>query len=201
MTDITRALGEDTPVWPGDAPVQLSRDSWPKGGPYVSSVRMTLHAGTHADAPLHYDANGVDIAEAGLDSFVGPCAVLELPGGETRVEAAFFDRVAPGTERLLIKTPASALTGQAYIESAFGLTADAAERAVRAGLRLVGVDGPSVGVRDEEGDRVHRILLESGVAVVEGLDLSGAAEGVYTLCCLPLKLAGGEAAPVRAVLL
>lgn len=201
MTDITRTLGEDTPVWPGDAPVRLTRDSWQKGGPYVSSVRMTLHAGTHADAPLHYDANGADIAEAGLEPFVGPCAVLELPGGATRVEAVFLDRLPPGTERLLIKTPASALNGQAYIQSAFGLTSEAAERAVRAGLRLVGVDGPSVGVRGEEGDRVHLILLKSGVAVVEGLDLSGTAEGVYTLFCLPLKLAGGEAAPVRAVLL
>ena len=201
MIDITRTLGASTPVWPGDEPVRLVKDDWPENGPNVSSVHMSLHAGTHADAPLHYDAEGKDAAGLGLLPFIGPCYVLELPKGETNVDAALLDRLPADTERVLIKTPASGLDGRAYIASGYGLTVEAARRVVEACCALVGVDGPSVGARGPDGDAVHRILLMGGVAVVEGLDLSRAREGEYMLFCPPLKLAGGEGAPLRAVLI
>ncbi|MFZ5974432.1 MAG: cyclase family protein [Bacillota bacterium] len=200
MIDITRTLGEDTPVWPGDAPVKLVRDQWFETGPNVSSVCMSLHAGTHADLPLHYDSYGADAAGIDLSSFVGPCHVLELPEGQACVEEALFDGLPADTKRVLIKTPASALNGQAYIMSGYGLTPGAAQRIIDEGCLLVGVDGPSVGVHGEEGDAVHRMLLSHGVAVVEGLDLLNVGAGRYMLCCLPLKFSGAEGAPLRAVL-
>lgn len=201
MIDITRTLSEATPVWPGDAPVRILRDDWPKNGPYVSSVHLTLHAGTHADAPLHYDAGASDIAGLGLTPFIGLCFVLELPEGHESIDAPLLERLPAHTRRVLFKTPASGFNGQAYIESGYGLTARAARRVAGAGFLLVGVDGPSVGAKGPEGDAVHRILLSSGVAVVEGLDLSRAREGEYMLFCPPLKIAGGEGAPLRAVLI
>ena len=200
MIDITRTLGEATPVWPGDAPVKLVRDAWSTAGPNVSSVHMSLHAGTHADAPLHYDTDGMDIARLDLERFIGPCFVLELPQGQACIRPALLDGLPADAGRVLIKTPASALDKQAYMMSRYGLTQGAAQRIIDEGIQLVGVDGPSVGMSGEEGDAVHRMLLNEGIAVVEGLDLSRVQEGRYTLCCLPIKLAGGEGAPLRAVL-
>lgn len=200
MIDITRTLSADTPVWPGDRPVRLVRDRWSESGPNVSFACMTLHAGTHADAPLHYDAGAADCAGLDMTRFIGPCHVLELDTGQPCVQAGFFDGLPEDAERVLIKTPASFLNGQAYIMSRYGLTHGAAKRLMEKGIRLVGVDGPTVGVEGEEGDAVHRTLLASGVAVVEGLDLSEAAEGRYLLCSLPLKIGGGEASPLRALL-
>ena len=200
MIDITRMLSEHTAVWPGDKPVRILRDEAPDGGPLVSAVCMTLHAGTHADAPLHYFPEGEDIASLGIAPFIGPCTVLELPEGEMCVGEALMRRLKPGTRRLLIKTPASFLTESDYMQSGFGLDLRAAEQAVQDGLTLVGVDGPSVGVPGSEGDQVHRLLLRAGIAVVEGLDLSGVRERAYELCCLPLRFKGTEASPVRAVL-
>ena len=201
MIDITRTLSASTPVWPGDEPVRIVKDDWPENGPNVSSLHMSLHAGTHLDAPLHYDAEGMDAAGMSLEPFIGPCCVLELPKGETRVDAALLDSLPAGTKRLLVKTPASGLHGRAFIASGYGLTVAAARRILEAGCVLVGVDGPSVGAREPDCEPVHRLLLSGGVAVLEGLDLSGALEGQYMLFCPPLKIKGGEGAPLRAVLI
>ncbi len=108
--------------------MRILRDDWPKNGPYVSSVHLTLHAGTHADAPLHYDAGASDIAGLGLTPFIGLCFVLELPEGHESIDAPLLERLPAHTRRVLFKTPASGLNGQAYIESGYGLTARAARR-------------------------------------------------------------------------
>jgi arylformamidase len=135
--------------------------------PAISRLDFGVHTGTHVDAPLHFIEGGAGTEALALDVLVGPCEVVEESGA---------------AERVLIK-------------EAEALGAAAAQALVDEGVRLVGVDGMSVG--DEEA---HRVLLDAGVVVVEGLDLSGVQPGSYELYCLPLKLVGSDGAPARAIL-
>lgn len=135
--------------------------------PAVSRLDLGVHTGTHVDAPLHFIEGAASTEQLPLDVLVGPCEVVEGGGA---------------AERLLIKG-ASELDGAA------------AQALVDQGVRLVGVDGMSVG---DEG--AHRVLLGAGVVVVEGLDLSGVEPGSYELYCLPLRLVGSDGAPARAIL-
>ncbi len=192
MIDITRTLSEMTCVWPGDLPVSISRDSWSKTGPNVSSIAFSVHAGTHVDAPLHYDDNGRDVTMLDLNHLIGDCRVIE------RHE---IDSVRDNDSRVLIKTPASMLDGQAYIDSNFGLSVNEAKVLVNKGVSLLGIDTPSIGKFGNIGDEVHKILLNESIVIVEGLNLSTVEQGNYKLVCLPMKIMGCEAAPVRAMLL
>jgi arylformamidase len=135
--------------------------------PAISRLDFGVHTGTHVDAPLHFIPGGGGTEQLSLDVLVGPCEVVEGDGF---------------AERVLIK-------GAARLE------APSAQAFVDRGVRLLGVDGMSVG--DEEA---HEILLGAGVVVVEGLDLSGVEPGRYELYCLPLKLVGSDGSPARAIL-
>lgn len=192
MIDITRALSEMTCVWPGDLPISISKDSWSKTGPNVSSIALSVHAGTHVDAPLHYDDNGNDVTMLDLNCLIGDCRVVERHA---------IDSVTESDRRVLIKTAASLLDGQAYIESDFGLSVNETKMLINKGVSLIGTDTPSIGRIDETGDEAHRLLLSKSIVIVEGLNLSTVEQGYYKLVCLPMKIMGCEAAPVRAVLL
>jgi arylformamidase len=160
------------PVWPGDPDFRVEPVcSLDTGEANVTAVSMSLHTGTHVDAPLHYLAGGVSIDCMPLDATIGPARVLD------RLES---HRAGAG-ERLLLKTPP--------------LSPDAARVLADAGVRAVGIEGLTIG-----GAETHRILLGAGVWVIEGLDLSAVEAGEYDLVCLPLKVTGAEGAPARAAL-
>ena len=202
--DVSVSLSPETVVWPDDPALRV-RDltTFDADAVRVSELQMSVHTGTHIDAPTHYLRDGSCIDEMPLDATVGPCIVLDLANAGQRIEAshlADFD-IPPG-ERVLLRTQNSSrrLYGERTFASDFAhLGLSAAEYLAQRDVRCVGIDYLSVGGFDD-GDAVHRVLLESGAWIIEGLDLRRTAPGAYELVCLPLKLVGLEGAPARAIL-
>lgn len=188
IIDITLPLGPDTPVYPGDPPVEVTRLREAGAGDQYALSRLTLgsHSGTHVDPPAHFLPGGATVDALPLAPLLGPALVVDVAVGRP-VLAQDLAPYLPA-ERLLLRT------------GGMPLTPAAARAVVAAGVRLVGVDGLSVAPAEAPGE-VHRILLEAGVVIVEGLALAAVAPGAYTLVCLPLKVQGGDGAPARAVLI
>ncbi len=203
--DITLTITPQTIVWPGDSPVRLKRTSSIASGDTsnVSEVTMSCHAGTHVDAPDHFLNNGITVDDLSLDLLVGRAYVLHLPDISMITASILMQAdIPPRTRRLLFKTRNSNYwaNGNKDFQSDFvGLSIDAAELLVDRNVKLVGIDYLSIAPY-KMGTAVHTILLNAGVVVVEGLDLSQVSQGRYTLHCLPLKLGGTDGAPTRAVL-
>lgn len=201
--DITLPLSERTPAYPGDPPFSLRRVADMAHGDAfnLSAVAMSAHAGTHVDAPSHV-SRGVPVDQVPLDALIGPALVVDMEAGGVVTSHRLEGCAIPAeTRRLLLKTRSGRLAPpeNAARQAAF-LDEGAARWIVRRGIRLLGVDTLSV---DRPGDQAlvaHRVLLEAGVIVVEGLELSGVRPGNYTLVCLPVKLQGSDGAPARAVL-
>ncbi len=189
IIDISRDT-VSTPVYPGDPETLVKQISSIKQGDEcnLSALFACVHTGTHADAPLHFIEDGDSIDKLDPALFLGPCMVIEVPGGE--ITGQFVNRNFPRRcERLLIKS-----NGQAsFMDSA-------AEEAVELGIKLIGTDASSIG---SKGNQVkpHKAFLSRGVAVLEGLDLSDVSPGNYFLIAPPVKLGGLEGAPVRALLI
>lgn len=207
IIDISPAIHPGLPVWPGDTPVQFQR-TWDMGhGSPVNVSKLTLstHTGAHADAPLHYDRAGEDAAAMALDVFIGPCVVVHCREAGTLVSAAALaarlDAVCGKDvpERVLIRTCEAA--PQAAWDSNFtAISPDAIDGLHARGVRLIGVDTPSVDPETSKTMDAHRRVAAYDMRILEGLVLDGVAEGRYELIALPLKLAGLDAAPVRAIL-
>ena len=161
-----------------------------QGRPFdLTSISMSSHLGTHVDAVSHFVEGGPTIDHAPLELLVGPAVVRHLPGtgqvGREELEGTVLPQT---TERLLLRM------------SPRCLSADGARWIVEQGLKLVGTDSLSVDASDSEDFPAHQLLLSAGILLVESLDLSEVPEKNYTLYCLPLKVAGAEAAPARAIL-
>lgn len=204
--DITVSLSPRLAVWPGDDPVRMVQKSVPVegGAATVSTLTFGAHAGTHIDAPLHFVQGGKTIDALDLDVLLGPALVVQDLAANV-LTAPVLDALAipAGVERLLIHTRNSRIWARdagTFHKDYVAVTEDGARWLVNRGVRLVGVDYLSVAPFGD-GVRPHRVLLEAGVVVVEGLDLSGIVPGWYELACLPLKVAGGDGAPARAVLI
>lgn len=204
--DISVAIGPDLGVWPGDPPTAIERVCDVAAGDGYTLTRLSLsaHLGTHVDAPAHFVAGGATVDGLDLGTLIGPAVVVDLRHvaaiGAGDLDAA---GVPPGTRRLLLRTRNSDrwARGQRAFDPGFvGVTPDGAAWLVAHGVRLVGIDGPSIAPFDDV-EAPHVALLGAGVVVVEGLDLHAVAPGAYTLACLPLKVAGAEGAPARAVLI
>lgn len=199
--DITQLLGPGTPVWPGDTPPTVTRTSSIEAGDLCTTswLSVSAHVGTHIDAPRHLFAAGADTEAIPLAVLVGPCVVLAAGAGQplsaTELAPLLPD---PAPERLLLRFGAG--LPPAADGWAGGILPDAADLLVRLGVRLVGVSGPSV---EPPGDAlpVHLRLLGAGIVILEGIDLSGAPDGPYQLVCAPLRWAGLDGAPCRALLL
>jgi arylformamidase len=205
--DISLTLAPDLPVWPGDPPVVLQRISDMRAGDpnNVTQMQLCVHAGTHVDAPSHFLGDGVpSVEQLPLHLLTGRAYVLHLPDEVTLIDAAILERaeIPPRTRRLLFRTRNSALWArqEKQFQTDFvALSADGARHLVERGVRLVGVDYLSVAPYHESVP-THKILLEAGVVILEGLNLSQVSQGRYTLYCLPLKIAGSDGAPARAIL-
>ena len=203
--DVTLTISPHMIVWPGDPPVIMERTSSIASGDSanVSQISMSCHTGTHVDAPDHFLNNGKTVENLSLELLVGRAYVLDLPDVNLITASILMDAdIPPRTRRLLFKTKNSQLwaNGNKEFQTDFvGLSVDAAELLVDRNVRLVGVDYLSVAPY-KMGKQVHTILLNAGVVVIEGLDLSQVSQGRYTLHCLPLKLGGAEGAPTRCIL-
>ena len=204
--DISRPIAPYTVVWPGDPPVCIAQLSHLDRGDEatVSHLSMGVHAATHVDAPCHYVRKGLPVEDLDLQILVGPALVAHVPGVR-QLSAQLMDslEIPAGIERLLLRTANSDDPDPAehtFRSDFVAFTPDGAEWLLDHGVRLVGIDGPSVALY-EATVQVHRRLLGAAVILVEGLDLTGVTPGTYQLICLPLKLAGSDGAPARAILI
>jgi arylformamidase len=203
--DISVPLRNGMPVWPGDRPFEISRDSDISLGhaANLSSYGTTAHIGTHMDAPLHFVHGGESIDRIPIDVLIGPARVIEI-AGPLRIWARDLEMhdLRPG-ERILFKTRNSSRdwSSEAFTADFVSIAPDAARHLAARRVSLVGIDYLSVGAyAGEEGAETHRALLGAGVWILEGLNLRGVDAGDYELICLPLKIEGADGAPSRAVL-
>ena len=201
LHDISVLTGAWTPEWPGDTPFSCGWAARIADGSSVNLTTITSspHVGTHADAPLHVMDAGAGAESLPLDAFIGPALVVDVAGAPRDLGTEWAAAVPDGTARLLLRTGASIASGT-FPADWPALSAEAAAVLVRRGLRLLGVDAPSVDRRESKHLAVHHALFGGGAQVLENLDLRGVAAGEYELTAAPVKWAGVDAAPVRAVL-
>lgn len=207
LLDISILVTPATPEWPGDTPFSClwTWDMQQGASVNVSATTSSPHVGTHADTPLHVTPGGAASESLSLDALSGPTVVLDV--SDLRGEIALADierRLAPWTtsdvpERILLRTGRTIATGT-FPDEWPALAPDCARELARRGLRALGVDCPSVDDRESRTLDVHHALLDVGVCVLENLDLRNADAGTYVLTALPMRVAGLDAAPVRAVL-
>ena len=202
LIDISILVDEFTPEWPGDTPWSC-RWTWDMArgdSVNVSCLNGSPHVGTHADAPFHVDPTWPASDALTLDAFTGPATVVDVSAHRGPLDSAALG-VAGGraVERLLLRTGRSIAAGQ-FPDSWPWLDGDTVRDLLDRGLRLLGVDAPSVDGRDNTTLAVHRALFRGGAFVLENLDLRTVAPGEYHLTAFPVRFAGLDAAPVRAVL-
>jgi len=200
--DITVALSDELPIFPGDPPFLIEPVTRLARGDdaNVSRIIISSHSGTHLDPPRHYSDQGNSIDQIPLSLLVGDALLVELNGIPAIGRAELAQLPLKKENRLLLKTDNSRLWGDPAFSADFAyLTPDGAHYLVETGVKLVGIDYLSIERLDGEGE-VHRILLDNGVIILEGLNLTGVPGGNYELICLPLKIRGGDGAPVRAIL-
>jgi arylformamidase len=203
ILDISILVQPGTPEWPGDVPFSCGWSARIEQGASVnlSHLAGSPHVGTHADAPLHV-RDGWPASDAlPLEPFWGPVTVLDVsraPPGTLALDSS--DARLDGCERLLLRTDRTIADGS-FPRDWPVLSAATAILLTTAGVKLVGVDAPSVDGRESKTLEVHRALFGGGAYVLENLDLRGVAEGRYELLALPQRLGGLDAAPVRAALI
>jgi arylformamidase len=204
--DISLTISSSLPVWPGEPPIKLTQTaSMDSGADYNGThIDMSAHTGTHIDAPHHFLNDNRTVESLPLDVLTGPCYVVQLPDDMNEISAEVLDRLPlpTGVARILFGTRNSKLWAQGeeqFQENFVSISPDGAEWLVAHGIKLVGIDYLSVAPYSDPVP-THQVLLRAGVIVLEGIDLSQVPRGFYDLYCLPLKLAGADGAPARAIL-
>ncbi len=207
--DISPKVSERLSVYPGDVPYSRDIALDFKNGDHLvlSSIRTTVHVGAHTDAPNHYSKDGVGIDQRDLSYYMGPCLVLDArrtPQG-LRVRREFFNEKWKNTPtwpvpRILVRTD-SFLERENWRTDYCSLDPVLIDEWARAGVRLVGIDTPSIDPDDSKDLPSHAMVARHDMAILEGVDLSQVEEGLYTLIALPLRLEDADASPVRAILL
>ncbi|MCF6291296.1 MAG: cyclase family protein [Desulfobacterales bacterium] len=204
--DISLPVSEQLPVWPGDPRVAIDSLSHLERGDVctVSRISFSAHSGTHVDAPAHFIKDGATVDSLALDTLIGPARVVDTGAAREITAPLLAGLPIPGdTERLLFRTLNSEIWNRPapeFVEDFVAISADGARWLKEKGIRLVGIDYLSV-APFAHGVATHRILLQAGIVLLEGLNLAGITPGLYQLVCLPLKLVGGDGAPARAVLI
>ena len=202
LYDISQPLRADLPVWPGDTPFGLERTWVLEGECPVNVSRLTLstHSGAHADAPLHFDPAGAAIDAVDLVPYLGPAQLLSVTEGPERIAAGeVLPRLEPGTRRVLLRT-FEAFPHDAWPAHFRTPAPDLVEALGAAGVRLLGIDGPSLDPEEAKDLVSHQALGRWRMAVLEGLVFDGVPDGTYELIAPPLRLSGADASPVRALL-
>jgi len=200
IRDISQKLHPGLPVWPGDTAFEQAK-TWQMedGSPVnVSAIRLSTHSGAHADAPLHYAAGAPDIASVDLAAYIGECLVVDARGVGTEIEIGDLPHLH-SADRVLFRT-FEAFPHEEWASETTAIAPETIDWLAAQGVRLVGIDGPSIDPQDSKDMLAHKAVLRHDIRVLEGLVLDGVGEGRYELIALPLPIAGGDASPVRAVL-
>ena len=195
-----------TPVYEGDAPMKFDfLKDMRKGDALTLSVySMGAHSGTHIDAPMHFVRDGAPIDRVPLEPLIGPARVIDIPDAVQAIDAAELNRHDwKGVPRVIFRTRSSLrgwMASSIFHRDFAYISPDAAQLLADAGVQLVGIDYISAEQFGAPAPRTHRILLGKGIPIVEGLALETVPPGDYFLIVLPMKVAGHEGAPARAVL-
>jgi arylformamidase len=199
--DISPSLNADLPVWPGDTRFS-AHSTWQIGDGcpvHVSHLTLSTHTGAHCDAPSHFDAQGASIDQVDLTAYIGPCRVIHCIGAR-RIEPGhvrpFLDQLPP---RVLLRTYQRAPLA-AWDPDFPGVAPETIQLLAASGVRLIGVDTPSLDPQESKTMDAHHAVHANRMAILEGIVLDDIAPGDYELIALPLKLAGMDASPVRAIL-
>jgi arylformamidase len=193
-------------VYEGDAPMKFDfLKDMRKGDSFTLSVySMGAHSGTHIDAPMHFVRDGASIDKVSLESLIGPARVIDIPDAVQSIDAAELNRHNwKGTPRVIFRTRSSVggwMKSSTFHRDFAYVAPDAAQLLADAGVQLVGIDYISAEKFGAPAPMTHRILLGKGIPIVEGLALETVAPGDYFIVVLPIKVAGHEGAPARAVL-
>jgi arylformamidase len=201
--DVTRILNPKLAVWPGDIPFSAQSLLNMKTGASINLTTLTLssHTGTHADAPYHFTRDGSTIEKAPLEAYLGPATVVTVQREEGPLVPADF----PGLDwsqvrRLLVHSRASDEPAKLFPTRFVYPSPELVDFMAEYNLLLFGSDAPSMDHMESKTLPGHNALRNRGIAILEGLLLSGVPDGVYELIALPLKIEGGDGSPVRAVL-
>jgi arylformamidase len=204
--DISLTISPNMITWPGNPSTQLERFKKLETGANnnVSVLRMSVHSGTHIDAPFHFLPEGIGVDAVPLDVLIGEAQVVHLPDCEL-VTAEILEQagIRTGMQRLLLRTRNSVLWAEnrADFQPDFvGISPDGAETLVKLGIKLIGLDYLSI-ASYQKSRPTHEILLKAGIIPLEGIQLQDVPAGFYQLVCLPLKLSGADGTPARAVLI
>jgi arylformamidase len=210
LYDITPTVTADLGVWPGDTPAtrEVLLDIEKGHNITLSTLRATVHLGAHADAPSHYGLHAPTIEQRPLDVYIGPCAVVHVRG--QRGERVGFEEVSRGIASIVpsssvLPTRVLIVTGtfpdpRKWNDDFAALSPGLVDALHERGVRLIGIDTPSVDLFDSKDLPAHGRFLAHDMAILEGIVLEGVPAGIYELIALPLKLAGFDASPVRAIL-
>ena len=203
LWDISPPVHEGSPVFPGDARYeQRWAAALSPGCPVnVSTITLSPHTGSHADAPLHYDSDGAAIGTLDLSPYLGPCRVIHAIGVSPLVQWQHLSHAVDAQlpQRVLVRTyrrmPIATWDG-----ALAAYAPETIERLADLGVTLVGIDTASIDPADSKSLDSHQVIRRRGLRVLENLVLDDVAEGDYELIALPLKLIAADASPVRAVL-
>lgn len=206
VIDISVAISPSMHIYPGDPAVEVHPSSAIAMGDSSNSSRLVMgsHTGTHVDAPRHFIQDRMSVDKLPMEALVGKAYVAEvLTTAQISVSDLEKAGIPSGARRILFKTVNSKLIWKAreFQPDFISLSHEGAQWLVDRGIRLVGIDYLSIERFRSANHEVHRTLLDANVVILEGLNLTGVSPGEYTLCCLPLKILGGDGAPARAVLI
>jgi arylformamidase len=202
--DITPKISSRLGVFPGDQAFTRNVNlSFSQGENLeVSSITTTVHLGAHADAPSHYHVQGQTIEKRSLGPYMGLCQLIRienLKSGE-RVMPEHLGNMSIAAPRILIDTK-SFPNPENWNSEFNSFSPELLEFLSAKGVKLVGIDTPSVDPESSKALESHQVLYAKNLSVLEGLLLKDVPEGVYTLIALPLPIENGDASPVRAILL
>lgn len=205
--DVTATLDPaTTPIYEGDAPMTFEfLKDMRRGDPLtLSKLSLGAHSGTHIDAPMHFVRNGAPIDRVPLEPLIGRARVIEIPDSVQAIDSTELNRHEwRGAERVLFRTRSSIrgwMKSPAFHRDFAYIAPDAAQLLADAGVKLVGVDYISAEKFGAPAPMTHRILLGKDIPIVEGLALESVTAGDYDLIVLPMKVAGHEGAPARAIM-
>jgi arylformamidase len=202
--DISLPIVSGGVVYPQNAPIEIApiKSVATGGSSTISRISFGSHTATHVDAQSHFIDGGTAVDDISLDVLMGAVQLIRFPDDVMAITAAHLRSAGIGGQtRVLFATRNSGFNrGTTFVEDFTYVAPDAAAYLVEQGVRLVGVDYFSIEQFHSGHGRTHKTLLGAGVVIVEGLQLSEPAAGMYELICLPLRLKGLDGAPARAVL-
>lgn len=202
LIDISPPIDATIAVWPGDTPFAQTFNAEMSAGANLtlSDVRTTLHVGAHTDAASHYVAGGEDIASRSLDYYVGLCNVVHVDVGRgERIMPRHIGGKRIDAPRVLFRT-GTFPDPRNWNDDFAALSPELVDALHALGVILIGIDTPSVDPFESKALDAHHAMAKHGMANLEGVVLNGVEEGTYELIALPLRIVGGDASPVRAVL-